>query len=120
MRTFRPPSPSTTRPECVSTTLAWKRAPRSESNRVPLKPAAVKATVYETFCDKSQSLQNGTMSVDVAEIIKDPSRPAPRPIAVTPPFVPGGTTRHGAVMRRGFDLERMPNSDEKVSAATAA
>lgn len=56
----------------------------------------------------------------VADSIKDPRRPAFIPVAVTPPLVPGGTTRHGLVMRRGWDLARMPSSDEKVSAATAA
>jgi hypothetical protein len=76
--------------------------------------------VYETLAAKSQFLQNGTMSVEVAERMKAPSKPAPRPAAVTPPFVPGGTMRHGAVMRRGFDFERMPSSEENVSAATAA
>jgi hypothetical protein len=50
-----------------------------------------------------------------------PSIPASRPVAVTPPFVPGGTTRSvGEVISRGFDLERIPSSEEKVSAATAA
>lgn len=56
----------------------------------------------------------------MAAIMNEPSRPAPRPVIVTPPFVPGGTIRQGAVMRRGLDLERIPNSEEKVSEATAA
>lgn len=46
--------------------------------------------------------------------------PAANPVVVTPPFVPGGTVRHGAVMRKGLVLERIPSSEEKVSAATAA
>jgi hypothetical protein len=54
-------------------------------------------------------------------MVKAPSRPARRPVAVTPPLVPGGTTRRvREVIRRGFDLERIPSSEEKVSAATAA
>lgn len=52
--------------------------------------------------------------------MKDPKRPALIPVAVTPPLVPGGTMRHGFVIRRGLDFARMPSSDEKVSAATAA
>ena len=46
--------------------------------------------------------------------------PAASPVVVTPPFVPGGTVRHGAVMRKGLVTERIPSSEEKVSAATAA
>ena len=65
--------------------------------------------------------QNGRTAADVAETMNDPRRPAPRPAAVTPPFVPGGTSRRfNEVIRRGFDFERMPSSEEKVSAATAA
>lgn len=58
---------------------------------------------------------------EVKAIEKDPSRPATRPQAVTPPLVPGGTWRRVRdVMRRGLDLERIPSSEEKVSAAVAA
>lgn len=58
---------------------------------------------------------------DVRATVKEPSRPAPNPVAVTPPLVPGGTSRKlSEVIRRGLDLERMPSSEEKVSAATAA
>lgn len=65
--------------------------------------------------------QNGRTAADVAETMNDPKRPAPRPVAVTPPFVPGGTSRRfNEVIRRGLDFERMPSSEEKVSAATAA
>jgi hypothetical protein len=54
-------------------------------------------------------------------MVKAPKKPAKIPVAETPPFVPGGTTRRvGEVMSRGFDLERIPSSDEYVSAATAA
>ena len=64
--------------------------------------------------------QKGRRSAAVTDIMNDPSRPAARPVTVTPPFVPGGTVRQGAVMRRGWEGERMPSSEEKVSAATAA
>jgi hypothetical protein len=58
---------------------------------------------------------------DVRATVNDPRRPAPKPAAVTPPFVPGGTSRRVRdVIRRGFDLDRIPSSEEKVSAATAA
>lgn len=58
---------------------------------------------------------------DVKETMNEPSRPAPSPVTVTPPFVPGGTSRRlREVIRRGFDLDRMPSSEENVSAATAA
>jgi hypothetical protein len=64
--------------------------------------------------------QNGSRRAAVAERMKDPRRPACIPVAVTPPLVPGGTTRHGDVIRRGLVVASIPNSDEKVSAATAA
>jgi hypothetical protein len=58
---------------------------------------------------------------DVTAIVNAPSTPANKPVAVTPPFVPGGTTRSvGDVISLGFDLERIPSSEENVSAATAA
>ena len=69
----------------------------------------------------SRPEQSGNKTADVKAIVDDPNTPAKRPVAVIPPFVPGGTTRRfGEVMRRGLDLERIPSSEEKVSAATAA
>jgi hypothetical protein len=57
----------------------------------------------------------------VSAIVEEPSNPARVPESVTPPFVPGGTCRSFRdVMRRGVFFERMPSSEEKVSAATAA
>ena len=55
----------------------------------------------------------------MSAIEKLPSAPASRPVSVTPPFVPGGTVR-SVVISLGWDLDRMPSSEEKVSAATAA
>ena len=53
--------------------------------------------------------------------MKDPRKPAAVPRGVMPPFVPGGTLRRvRLVRRRGEEDERMPSSEEKVSAATAA
>ena len=50
-----------------------------------------------------------------------PPKPANVPIGVIPPLVPGGTSRKvREVKRRGLEDERMPSSEEKVSAATAA
>lgn len=95
-------------------------APRRESRRVPLKPASVMARVYVALSANVQSLQKGMRSVEVADMMKAPTNPAARPVAVMPPFVPGGTLRQGAVMRRGLLLARIPSSEEKVSAATAA
>ena len=54
-------------------------------------------------------------------MIRAPRQPASVPVRVTPPFVPGGTSRKFQdVNSRGLVAERMPSSDEKVSAATAA
>ena len=54
-------------------------------------------------------------------IISAPPKPANVPAAEIPPFVPGGTRRKvQLVRRRGWARERMPSSEEKVSAATAA
>ena len=58
---------------------------------------------------------------EVKAIIKAPPKPANVPAADIPPFVPGGTRRKvQLVRRRGWERERMPSSEEKVSAATAA
>ena len=65
--------------------------------------------------------QNGSKRTDVAAIVNDPNKPAAQPKSVTPPFVPGGTSRSvGDVMSLGRPLDKMPSSDENVSAATAA
>jgi hypothetical protein len=61
------------------------------------------------------------MAIDVVTIMRDPRSPAAKPYAVTPPFVPGGTFRKVIdVMSRGWDFDKMPSSELKVSAATAA
>ena len=66
-------------------------------------------------------VQNGSSRVEVSATVKAPRKPASVPSNVTPPFVPGGTFRKvHEVSRRGLLFERMPNSEEKVSAATAA
>ena len=65
--------------------------------------------------------QKGNKMVEDKAIVSAPKRPARVPKGVTPPFVPGGTLRKvREVRRRGCDVERIPSSDEKVSAATAA
>ena len=65
--------------------------------------------------------QNGSRRTEVTAMVKAPRRPARVPRGVTPPFVPGGTCRRvREVRRRGCDLERIPSSDEKVSAETEA
>ena len=54
-------------------------------------------------------------------MVAAPSSPARVPRAVTPPLVPGGTFRNVRDGRsRGWEEERMPSSEENVSAATAA
>ncbi|KAI7158069.1 hypothetical protein KC324_g13804, partial [Hortaea werneckii] len=49
-----------------------------------------------------------------------PNAPYINPSIVTPPFVPRGTFRQGAVIRNGVVADKIPSSDENVSAATAA
>ena len=66
-------------------------------------------------------VQNGSRIVDVDAIANAPRKPAAVPSSVTPPLVPGGTSRKFQdVMSRGLLLDRIPSSEEKVSAATAA
>ena len=70
--------------------------------------------------DPDAAEQNGINNVLIA-IRKAPKKPAIVPSNVTPPFVPGGTSRKFQdVSNRGLLWERMPSSEEKVSAATAA
>ena len=42
------------------------------------------------------------------------------PSRVTPPFVPRGTCSHGAVIKNGSPLAKMPSSELNVSDVTAA
>ena len=66
------------------------------------------------------SEQNGKKIIEVKSAVNAPNNPAARPATVTPPLVPGGTSRRvSEVIKRGLDFERMPNSEEKVSAETA-
>jgi hypothetical protein len=118
--TLLPPTPSTTLPERISITLAWHTAPNTESRIEPPSPTAVMARVKLILDLRDQSSQKGISAVAVTQMVNEPSRPACNPVKLTPPFVPGATIRQGAVIRRGCDFESMPNSEEKVSDATAA
>jgi hypothetical protein len=121
--TFWPPVPSTIFPLRLSTTLAWNNPPKILSKILPSPPQTVVARIkIIRSCNVlSKEPQKGKRIAEVTAIVNAPNKPASIPVPVTPPFVPGGTTRNvGDVMRRGFDLERMPSSEENVSAATAA
>ncbi len=140
--TFFPPLPSTTLPVRVSTTLAWNHPPRALSSKLPRPPQAVTQSSSRTFSFELQPLphskpvlrpssslleadwsteQNGSKVTDVRAMMNAPKKPAAVPKSVTPPLVPAGTWRRSqAVSRRGLLWERIPNSEEKVSAATAA
>src|SRR6266480_4056023 len=128
MGTFPPPSPSTIFPLLTSTTLACRRAPSRESSKEPQMPISVTETAnvilewiaHPAFWDGGDVEQNGISRVAVTLMIEAPRRPACIPVVVTPPLVPGGTLRQGEVIRRGGEVERIPSSEEKVSAATAA
>lgn len=65
--------------------------------------------------------QNGRKITEVKAIMNAPRKPANVPVKLTPPLVPGGTSRKfQEVSRRGLLFDRIPSSEEKVSAATAA
>lgn len=134
--TLFPPSPSTTFPVRLSTTVACRSPPNILSSTLPNAPHAVTARTQMIFSlppqarppsrpvvvnpDNEPNGQNGSIS-DVRAIVSAPSTPAPSPTRVTPPLVPRGTFRNvGDMIRRGSLLERMPSSLEYVSAATAA
>jgi hypothetical protein len=46
-------------------------------------------------------------------------KPAHKPTMETPPLVPGGTVLR-EVIKNGFRLERMPSSEDQVSAVADA
>lgn len=119
--TFLPPLPSTILPLPLSTTLACSNPPNTLSNTLPSRPQKDMAMVQRALSlIPDRPGQKGSIIPEAKATVNDPSRPAHRPVAVTPPLVPGGTFRRlSEVMRRGEDLERIPSSEEKVSAATA-
>lgn len=119
--TFLPPLPSTILPLPLSTTLACSNPPKTLSNTLPRRPQKDMPMVQSALSlIPDRSGQKGSIIPEANATVNDPSRPAPRPVAVTPPFVPGGTFRRlSEVMRRGEDLDRIPSSEENVSAATA-
>lgn len=89
----------------------------------PLPPSNPGCVSLNNFPDivVSPTGQNGSNIVDVTAIVKAPKNPAAVPTTVTPPFVPGGTSRSFQdVISRGLRFERIPSSEENVSAATAA
>lgn len=126
--TLFPPSPSTILPVLESRTLRCSSPPSTESNTLPSAPQTVSPTINVRDSSSVHGrpplpppLQNGTKNMAVVTMTMLPSTPAASPVSVTPPFVPGGTLRRvGDVMRRGGPRARMPSSEEKVSAATAA
>ena len=66
-------------------------------------------------------VQKGKRITDVDAIVNAPKKPANVPVRVTPPFVPGGTLRKfHEVISLGLLLDKIPSSEENVSAATAA
>ena len=84
---------------------------------LPVSPRALVVAAQESFA------VSGGQNVPTARLARammaPPARPARRPVGVTPPFVPGGTGWR-VVMRTGGEGERMPSSEERVSAHTAA
>lgn len=139
--TFPPPVPSTIFPVRVSTTLAWNQPPSALSSKLPMPPHKVIASISPIFaCHPQPSLPSlpknwanlvleGSSScseqkgkkIDVTAIVKAPKKPANVPSKEIPPFVPGGTLRKfHEVNSLGFPFDRIPSSEEKVSAATAA
>jgi hypothetical protein len=127
MRTFLPPLPSTTFPVRLSTTLACSHPPSKLSSRLPSPPQIVTASTHRILLSivhpSSPTLpgRSGRRRAVVRAMVNAPRKPDRMPVSVTPPFVPGGTRRsESEVRRRGAELERMPSSEEKVSAATAA
>ena len=136
VHTFRPPLPSTILPVRLSTTLACSSPPRMLSTTLPNVPQRVTARIHKPFSRHPQARppsrpvlvkpstelrrQKGSMR-DVSAMVNAPSAPAIIPVSVTPPLVPGGTFRRvREVIKRGWLLDRIPSSLEKVSAATAA
>src|SRR6478752_1446566 len=131
-RTRLPPSPSTILPDRTSLTDRWNRPPKKLSKTLPRAPqitmnpmnlrrSSIVHGAPPAGVRDDSSLQDGRNIMDAVTIIIDPSKPAPKPSKVTPPFVPRGTFRSvGDVISRGCPEDRIPSSELKVSAATAA
>lgn len=137
--TCPPPFPSITLPVLTSTTLAWSQPPRKLSRRLPKRPHIVTAATHKAISFGPHAFpprrpgslllnnlpeptgQNGSRSAEVTAMLNEPSKPPRKPAIVTPPLVPGGTSRSlPEVISLGLLFERMPSSEENVSAATAA
>lgn len=121
-------------PVRVSITLDCSHPPKALSNKLPRPPHKVTARSQRLFSDHPQPVppwspgvekdsagQNGRRMTVVRAIRKAPRKPAIVPNRVIPPLVPGGTWRKlMEVNSLGLVLDRIPSSEEKVSAATAA
>jgi len=98
--------------------VSWTVAPRSESIRDPMPPAAAPQTSNGTNSVIQFLLQAvfsmASVVARVRPIMNPPARDATVPRTDKPPLVPGGTGLN-VVIKIGGDLDNTPNSDAKVS-----
>ena len=89
------------------------------NTRLPMTPVAVEAPIT-TSCSLSRfgESQNGNAIAETRPINAPAPAAAYKPMKLTPPFVPGGTVRN-VVIKNGGLFDRMPNSEDQVSAVAA-
>jgi hypothetical protein len=86
----------------------------------PINPMRADQPIITMRCTKrSCVLHNGNPNAVPRPMVAPPAMAARRPRIVMPPFVPGGTGLN-VVIKKGGDFERMPSSEDQVSAFAAA
>mmetsp|Transcript_21152 Transcript_21152/g.84303 ORF Transcript_21152/g.84303 Transcript_21152/m.84303 type:complete len:246 (+) Transcript_21152:43-780(+) len=108
-----------------SKTVSWHTAPRSESSSEPASPAT-RPTAGSTTSSRLDATnppeppRASPPSAWTRPMKAPPAAEASVPSAVTPPLVPAGTRRHGAVTSRGGCRDNAPSSEAHVSPAQHA
>ena len=86
----------------------------------PTNPMKADQQIITTRCNMiSCLLHKGNPKAVPRPMVAPPPIAARRPRILTAPFVPGGTGLN-VVIRKGGDLERIPSSEDQVSAFAAA
>ena len=86
----------------------------------PINPIIADQQIITILCCRISCVEHkGNPNAVPRPIVAPPAIAARRPRMLTPPLVPGGTDLN-VVIRNGGLLERIPSSEDQVSAFAAA
>ena len=87
---------------------------------LPINPITADHAMTTIRCLlRASAVQKGNPKAQTIPLNAPPTTPARRPNILTPPFVPGGTVLN-VVIKNGGCFDKIPSSDDQVSATAAA